>query len=61
MNVFKREDIGLTLKVKPRISNGNKVLLDISVKLEDVGQTTTNGQPNTSKKNYRNNSNCKQW
>jgi len=49
-DVFKREDIGLTLKVKPRISNGHKVLLEISTKLEDVGQTTTNGQPNTSKK-----------
>jgi general secretion pathway protein D len=49
-DVYKREDIGLTLKIKPRISNGNKVLLDISTKLEDVGQTTTNGQPNTSKK-----------
>ena len=50
-DVYKREDIGLTLKVKPRISNGNKVLLEISTKIEDVGQTTTNGQPNTSKKN----------
>ncbi len=49
-DVYKREDIGLTLKVKPRISNGNKVLLEIATKLEDVAQTTTNGQPNTSKK-----------
>jgi len=49
-DVYKREDIGLTLKVKPRISTGNKVLLNIVTKLEDVGQTTTNGQPNTSKK-----------
>jgi len=49
-DTYKREDIGLTLKVKPRISNGNKVLLDISTKLEDVAQTTTNDQPNTSKK-----------
>ncbi len=52
-DTYKREDIGLTLKVKPRISNGNKVLLDISTKLEDVGQTTTNGQPNTSKKDLQ--------
>jgi general secretion pathway protein D len=49
-DTYKREDIGLTLKVKPRISNGNKVSLDISTKLEDVGQTTTNDQPNTYKK-----------
>ena len=49
-DTFNRIDIGLTLKVKPRISNNNKVLLEISTKLEDVGQTTTNGQPNTTKK-----------
>jgi general secretion pathway protein D len=49
-DTYKREDIGLTLKVKPRISNGNKVSLQISTKLEDVGQTTTNDQPNTYKK-----------
>jgi len=49
-DTYKREDIGLTLKVKPRISNGNKVLLDISTKVEDVAQTTTNDQPNTTKK-----------
>ena len=47
---YNREDIGLTLKVKPRISTGDKVLLEISTKLEDVGQTTTNNQPDTSKK-----------
>jgi len=52
-DTYKREDIGLTLKVKPRISNGGKVLLDILTKLEDVGQTTTNGQPNTSKKDLQ--------
>ncbi|MEA3352813.1 MAG: secretin N-terminal domain-containing protein [Campylobacterota bacterium] len=49
-DTYKREDIGLTLKVKPRISTGNKVLLDISTKLEDVAQTQTNDQPNTTKK-----------
>jgi general secretion pathway protein D len=47
---YVREDIGLTLKVKPRISNGDKVALEITTKMEDVGQTTTNGQPNTTKK-----------
>ncbi len=49
-DTYKREDVGLTLKVKPRISNGNKVLLEIVTKLEDVGQTSTNSNPNTSKK-----------
>jgi general secretion pathway protein D len=47
---FAREDIGLTLKIKPRISTGNKVSLDISLVLEDVETSTTNGQPDTSKK-----------
>jgi general secretion pathway protein D len=48
---YKREDIGLTLKIKPRISTGNKVLLEISTKLEDADLTGgTNAQPNTSKK-----------
>lgn len=50
-DTFKREDIGLTLKVKPRISNGGKVLLEINTKLEDVAQSQgSNGQPNTTKK-----------
>jgi general secretion pathway protein D len=49
-DTYKREDIGLTLKVKPRISSGDKVLLELSTKVEDVDQTTTNDQPNTSKK-----------
>jgi general secretion pathway protein D len=48
---FKREDVGLTLSIKPRISNGGKVLLEISTKLEDVSKSDgANGQPNTSKK-----------
>lgn len=47
---YKREDIGLKLEVKPRISSGNKVLLDIKTTMEDVRQTVTNGQPDTSKK-----------
>jgi len=49
-DTYTREDVGLTLKVKPRISNGGKVLLEITTKLEDVGQTATNSNPNTSKK-----------
>ncbi|MEA2017722.1 MAG: secretin N-terminal domain-containing protein, partial [Campylobacterota bacterium] len=49
-NSFKREDVGLTLSIKPRISNGGKVLLEIVTKVEDVSPTTTNEQPDTSKK-----------
>ena len=50
---FAREDIGLKLTVKPRISNENKVTLDIKVKIEDVEQSKTNDQPNTSKKEIK--------
>jgi general secretion pathway protein D len=50
---FAREDVGLKLTVKPRISNDNKVTLDIKVKIEDVEQTQTNDQPNTSKKEIK--------
>jgi general secretion pathway protein D len=51
---YKREDIGLTLKVKPRISINNKVTLQISVVVEDAkellsGQTN----PDTSKKDIK--------
>jgi general secretion pathway protein D len=46
---YSREDIGLTLKVKPRISEDNKVALDIKTILEDVigGQV---GLPTTTKR-----------
>jgi len=35
-NTTKVEDIGLTLKIKPRLSNDQKVLLEVTTKLEDV-------------------------
>jgi len=51
---FQREDIGLTLKVKPRISNDNKVTLEINTVLEDVKTTeTTSGNADTSKKEVK--------
>ena len=50
---YKREDIGLTLKVKPRISNGNKVTLEISTIMEDIVETNAIGQPNTNKKEVK--------
>jgi len=40
-NTYKREDIGLTLKIKPRISSGNKVTIKASLVQED----TAGGQP----------------
>jgi len=53
-NTFQREDIGLTLKVKPRISDFNKVTLEIETILEDArelkdGQTN----PDTTKKEVK--------
>lgn len=51
---FKREDVGLTLKVKPRISNDNKVTLEINTILEDVKTTVTNsGNADTTKKEIK--------
>ncbi|WP_052502641.1 type II secretion system secretin GspD [Halarcobacter anaerophilus] len=48
---YQREDVGLTLKVKPRISNDNKVTLEINTILENVKTTNTNsGNADTSKK-----------
>jgi len=47
---YSREDIGLTLKVKPRISADNKVSLEVSVVSEDVVPGGTAGQPTTTKR-----------
>jgi general secretion pathway protein D len=52
-NSFTREDIGLKLSVTPRILQENKVVLDIETLLEDVRATTTNDQPDTSKKEIK--------
>ena len=51
---FKREDVGLTLKVKPRISSETKVTLDIETILEGVKTTQTiSGNADTSKKQIK--------
>lgn len=51
---YTREDIGLTLKIKPLISNDKKVTLDITATLEDVSETdAVTGNPNTSKKQIK--------
>lgn len=51
-NTYSREDIGLTLKVKPRISSDNKVTLQIEAKIEDVidGSGGSSGTPTTTKR-----------
>ena len=49
-NSFKREDIGLELKIKPRVSSVDKVTLNVDVKLENiVGIDQNSGQPITTK------------
>ncbi len=48
---FSREDIGLTLKVKPRISADDKVSLEVSVISEDIVPNAGSvGQPTTTKR-----------
>ena len=50
-STYKRQDIGLLLKVKPQISSNNKVTLDIHVILEGIKNINANStNPNTSKK-----------
>ena len=51
---YEREDVGLTLKVKPRISNDTKVTLEIEAILEGVKTTQTiSGNADTSKKQIK--------
>jgi general secretion pathway protein D len=51
---FQREDIGLTLKVKPRISSDNKVILEIETILEDARELQHNQtNPDTTKKEVK--------
>ncbi len=51
-NNYSREDIGLTLKVKPRLSSHNKVTLKIDAVIEDVvpGTGANNPRPTTTKR-----------
>ncbi len=46
---FKREDVGLTLKIKPRVSSSDKVTIDAEAVLENVLLVDQNGQPVTTK------------
>ncbi|MBA3026571.1 MAG: hypothetical protein FP820_09195 [Sulfurimonas sp.] len=55
-NSFKREDVGLTLKIKPRVSEKDKVTLDVETVLENVlddGSLNATGQPVTSKQEVK--------
>ena len=46
---FKREDVGLTLTIKPRVSSNEKVTLDAEAILENVLAVDANNQPITTK------------
>jgi general secretion pathway protein D len=53
---YKREDVGLTLKIKPRVSAGDKVTLTVEAILENVlddGSNNATGQPITSKQEVK--------
>ncbi|WP_373003705.1 type II secretion system secretin GspD [Sulfurimonas sp.] len=53
---YKREDVGLTLKIKPRVSSSDKVTLDVEAILENVlddGKNNATGQPVTSKQEVK--------
>jgi len=55
-NDYKREEVGLTLKIKPRVSSIDKVTLDVTTILENVVDDGTNnatGQPVTSKQEVK--------
>jgi general secretion pathway protein D len=51
-NNYEREDIGLTLKVKPRLSSHNKVALNVEALIEDVDDSSgyNNPIPTTTKR-----------
>ena len=52
LNNYSREDIGITLKVKPRLSSNNQVTLEVEVQIEDVlpGSASSADRPTTTKR-----------
>ncbi len=52
INNYSREDIGLTLKVKPRLSSNNKVTLEVEAEIEDIvpGSSAAADRPTTTKR-----------
>jgi len=55
VNNYSREDIGLTLKVKPRLSSNNKVTLEVETTIEDVldNESPAADRPTTTKRNVK--------
>ncbi|NPA60660.1 MAG: type II secretion system secretin GspD [Epsilonproteobacteria bacterium] len=57
INTYSREDIGITLKVKPRLSSNNKVSLEVETKIEDIeqGSGASTDRPTTIKRTVKTN------
>jgi len=57
INNYSREDIGITLKVKPRLSSNNKVSLEIETTIEDIlpGSGSSADRPTTTKRSVKTN------
>ncbi|MBU1667249.1 type II secretion system secretin GspD [bacterium] len=57
LNNYSREDIGITLKVKPRLSSNNKVSLEVETTIEDIvpGSGATADRPTTTKRSVKTN------
>ncbi len=52
INNYSREDIGITLKVKPRLSSNNQVTLEVEAEVEDIlpGSSASADRPTTTKR-----------
>ena len=52
INNYSREDIGITLKVKPRLSSNNQVTLEVEAEIEDIlpGSSAASDRPTTTKR-----------
>lgn len=57
VNNYSREDIGLTLRVKPRLSSNNKVTMEIETVLEDIDPSSEQlaDRPTTTKRTVKTN------
>jgi len=57
VNNYTREDIGLTLKVKPRLSSNNQVTLEVETTIEDIDPSTEQiaDRPTTTKRAVKTN------
>ncbi len=57
VNNYSREDIGLTLKVKPRLSSNNQVTLEVEVQIEDLDPSSEQiaDRPTTTKRTVKTN------